>query len=118
QVVPGTDMVDESLLAVPLHYGARMTGVIVVSKLGADQFPDDDVRVLEVLASHASVAIENARLYDTARREAANAKAELGVANALLAFSREVATADELDDVAALLVRRTAPTLDPPAAAP
>src|SRR5919109_4089541 len=112
QVVPGTEIVDESLLAVPMHYGARVTGVIVVSKLGADQFPDDDVRVLEVLASHASVAIENARLYETARREAANAKAELGVANALLTFSREVATADELDDVVELVVRRTAEILD------
>src|ERR687883_771076 len=114
QVVPGTDMVDESLLAVPLHYGAGVTGVIVVSKLGADQFPDDDVRVLEVLASHASVAVENARLYDTARREAANAKEQLEVANALLAFSREVAIPDELGDVLELVVRRTAELLDTP----
>jgi len=90
--------------------------VIVVSQLGADQFPDDDVRMLEVLASHASVAIENARLYDTARREAANAKEQLEVANALLAFSREVATADELDDVVALVVRRAAEILDAPRA--
>ena len=116
QIVPGTDMVDESLLAVPLHYGARVTGVIVVSKLGADQFPDDDVRVLEVLASHASVAIENARLYETARREAANANEQLEVANALLAFSREVATPDELGDVLELVVRRTAELLDAPRA--
>jgi diguanylate cyclase (GGDEF)-like protein len=116
QVIPGTEMVDESLLAVPLHYGAHVTGVIVVSKLGADQFPDDDVRVLEVLASHASVAVENARLYDTARREAANAKEQLEVANALLAFSREVATADELDDVLDLVVRRSAEILDAPRA--
>src|ERR671930_246537 len=116
QVIPGTEMVDESLLAVPLHYGARVTGVIVVSKLGADQFPDDDVRMLEVLASHASVAVENARLYETARREAANAKAELGVANALLAFSREVATADELEDVVDLVIRRAAAILDAPRA--
>src|ERR671936_2723537 len=116
QVIPGTEMVDESLLAVPLHYGARVTGVIVVSKLGADQFPDDDVRMLEVLASHASVAVENARLYDTARREAANAKGQLEVANALLAFSREVATADELDDVLDRVVRRSAEILDAPRA--
>src|SRR5438105_5248960 len=114
QVVPGTDVVDESLLAVPLHYGARMTGVIVVSKLGADQFPDDDVRVLEVLAGHASVAVENARLYETARREAANAKEQLEVANALLAFSREVATADELEDVLDLVIRRATAIVDSP----
>src|ERR687888_640739 len=116
QVVPGTEVVDESLLAVPLRYGRRVTGMIVVSKLGVDQFPDDDVRVLEVLASHASVAVENARLYDTARREAANAKEQLEVANALLTFSREVATADELDEVLDLVVRRAAEILDAPRA--
>ena len=114
QIVPGTEIVDESLLAVPLHYGSRVTGVIVVSKLGADQFPDDDVRMLEVLASHASVAVENARLYETARREAANAKAQLEVANALLTFSREVATADELDEVLDLVVSRATAILDAP----
>jgi HD-GYP domain-containing protein (c-di-GMP phosphodiesterase class II) len=90
--------------------------VIVVSKLGADQFPDDDVRVLEVLASHASVAVENARLYETARQEAANAKEQLEVANALLTFSRELATADGLDDVLGLVVSLSARTLDAPRA--
>ena len=107
-------MVDESLLAVPLHYGTGVTGVIVVSNLGADQFPDDDVRMLEVLASHASVAVENARLYETARREAANAKEQLEVANALLTFSREVATVDELDEVLELVVGLSTAFLDAP----
>ena len=114
QVVPGTEVVDESLLAVPLRYGTSVTGVIVVSKLGADQFPDDDVRVLEVLASHASVAVENARLYETARREAANAKEQLEVANALLTFSREVATVDELGEVLELVAGLAAAFLDAP----
>jgi diguanylate cyclase (GGDEF)-like protein len=116
ELVPGTELVDESLLAVPLRYGTRVTGAIVVSKLGVDQFPDDDVRVLEVLASHASVAVENARLYETARLEAANAKEQLEVANALLTFSREVATADGLEDVLGHVVSLSATILDAPRA--
>ena len=32
--IPGTPSIEESLLAVPLRYGARVAGVIVVSKLG------------------------------------------------------------------------------------
>ena len=59
--------IDESIIAVPLRYGARVIGVIVVSKLGLDQFDEDDVRLLEVLAGHASVALENARLYEAQR---------------------------------------------------
>ena len=59
--VADTPEVEETVAAVPLRYGARVIGVIVVSKLGADQLDGDDVRLLEVLAGHASVALENAR---------------------------------------------------------
>jgi HD-GYP domain-containing protein (c-di-GMP phosphodiesterase class II) len=58
------------MVAVPLLYGARAIGVIVISKLGLGQFDDSDVRLLEVLAGNASVAIENARLLETVRRKA------------------------------------------------
>ena len=75
--VPGTDEIEESIVAVPLTYGMRAIGVILISKLGIAQFDEDDVRLLEVLAGHASVALENARLYDAQRREAENAKALL-----------------------------------------
>jgi len=54
--IEGTDEIDETLLAVPLKVGDRVTGVIVLSHLGIDQFDEEDQRVLEVLASHASVA--------------------------------------------------------------
>ena len=75
--VPGTDEIEESIVAVPLTYGMRAIGVILISKLGVAQFDEDDVRLLEVLAGHASVALENARLYEAQRREAENAKALL-----------------------------------------
>ena len=83
--IDGTDVIEESLLAVPLRYGSRVVGVIVVSKLGLDQFDEDDVRLLEVLAGHAAVAMENARLYESARREADNATALLEFGRALTA---------------------------------
>ena len=67
----------------PLRYGSRVTGAIVISKLGIDQFDEDDVRLLEVLSGQASVALENARLYEQQRREAEGAKA-------LLAFTDEL----------------------------
>jgi diguanylate cyclase (GGDEF)-like protein len=81
--VEGTTPIEESLAAVPLRIGSRVTGAIVISKLGVDQFDDDDVRLLEVLAGQASVALENARLYERERREAARAKALLGLADRL-----------------------------------
>ena len=107
ELIEGTAEIEESLLVVPLKYGARVTGVIVVSKLGLGQFDSDDLRLLEVLAGHASVALENARLYETQRREAESAKA-------LLAFSRDLAEAADIRDVAERVAKGAASILDSP----
>jgi diguanylate cyclase len=90
--IPGTETIEESLLAVPLRYGSEVVGVVVISKLGLDQFDMDDVRLLEVLAGHASTALVNAQLYDAQRREAEGAKA-------LLELSRELAASTDLSEV-------------------
>ena len=105
--IPGTDRIDESFLAVPLLYGSRVIGVVALSKLGLDQFDEDDVRLLEVLAGHASVALENARLYEAERREAQSARA-------LLEFSRELSAAAGTEEILGLVVERTAEILSSP----
>jgi diguanylate cyclase (GGDEF)-like protein len=101
--IPGTEELEESLAVVPLRHGSRITGAIVISKLGLNQFDEDDVRLLEVLAGHASVALENARLYQQQRREAESAKA-------LLAFADEVSRAESSDEICKRTVE-TATTL-------
>jgi diguanylate cyclase (GGDEF)-like protein len=90
--IPGTHELEESLALVPLRYGSRVTGVIVISKLGLNQFDEDDVRLLEVLAGQASVALENARLYEHQRREAEGAKA-------LLAFADVISRAHTVEEI-------------------
>ena len=107
--IEGTADIAESLLAVPLTFGSRVIGVIVISKLGLDQFDEDDLRVLEVLAGHASVALENARLYEAQRREAESA-------TALLEFARDVAEADGIAEVAERVVQGSARILSSPSA--
>lgn len=95
--IPGTERIEESLVAVPFVYGHEVVGVVVVSKLGLDQFDADDQRLLEVLAGHASVALVNARLYERERREAESAKA-------LLELSRELSSQTELSEVVVRVV--------------
>jgi GAF domain-containing protein len=107
--IEGTPRIEESLLAVPLRYGANVVGVVVLSKLGLDQFDDDDLRFLEVLAGHASVALVNAQLYEAERREASGAKA-------LLELSRELSACTQLDAVVARVVRGAARIVDVPGA--
>ena len=107
--IAGTVEIEESLLAVPFKFASRVNGVVVVSKLGLDQFDADDVRVLEVLAGHASVALENARLYDAQRRAAESA-------TALLEFGRDIAGAEDLAEVARRVVTGSAEILESPLA--
>jgi diguanylate cyclase (GGDEF)-like protein len=102
--IEGTPVIEESLLAAPLRYGSRVVGVVVVSKLGLNQFDEDDVRLLEVLAGHAAVAVENARLYESARREAESA-------TALLEFGRALATTSGLDEILDRVVEQSAEIL-------
>ena len=75
--------------------------MIVVSKLGLDQFDSDELRLLEVLAGHVSVALVNARLYESQRREAESAKA-------LLELTRELSAVTNLDGVLQQVVRGAA----------
>ena len=112
--IPGTDDVDETIIAAPLHYGTRVTGAVVVSKLGVGAFDEDDVRLLEVLGGHASVALENARLYQAERLEAKRARASLEISNALLDFSRRLALAESLDEVLQRAVDLAARLLEKP----
>ncbi len=108
--IEGTDTIDESILAVPLRYGTRVIGVIVVSKLGRDQFDGADLRVLEVVAGHATIALVNAQLYEAQRREA-------DIAKALLEFTREVSSAAVLDEMTGVVVTAAARLIGSPATA-
>ena len=69
--IPGTPDVDESIVAVPLRSRDRTFGTLVLAKDGIDQFDERDIQLLEVLASRAAVAFENALLL---QRERANAR--------------------------------------------
>jgi PAS domain S-box-containing protein len=83
-LIADTEELDESILAVPLTSGQRLIGVLVLSKLGLDQFDGHDLRLLEVLGSHAAVAVENARLLGREREAASRARDSEARTNAIL----------------------------------
>jgi diguanylate cyclase (GGDEF)-like protein len=61
QTIPGTESdLDESMLLAPMRYEDRTIGVIVLSKLGLDQFSGDERRILEIFATIAAQAMANA----------------------------------------------------------
>ncbi len=103
--VPGTEPVEESMVAVPLLHGPRANGAIVISKLGLEQFDESDVRLLEVLAGYAAAAIENARLLETVREQAEQLEQDLVATVEALATAAAPSTARETADLAVALGR-------------
>jgi signal transduction histidine kinase len=58
-----------SFLGVPIISKGVLLGMLYITdKIGADEFSDDDERLIVMLASHAAIAIENARLYQQVQR--------------------------------------------------
>jgi signal transduction histidine kinase len=58
-----------SFLGVPVQAMGRVFGnLYLTEKAGAPEFSDDDEAAIEVLATQAGVAVENARLYEETRR--------------------------------------------------
>jgi diguanylate cyclase (GGDEF)-like protein len=62
--VKGTTVIDESMLAVPIMFQDEVLAVILVLKLGLNQYSLDQLRLLTILANQAAVSIANARLIE------------------------------------------------------
>ncbi|TMD29252.1 MAG: GAF domain-containing protein, partial [Chloroflexi bacterium] len=59
-MVVSADSGPESMLVVPMAYENRVHGVIVLSKLGRDQFTEDDETTFSIFAGYAAQAMVNA----------------------------------------------------------
>ena len=81
--IPGTDVVDESMLVVPMQHEGGLVGVITLSKLGLYQFDDDDLRLLSILADQAATAFASAAHLAETRRLAAELRQLLDMSSAL-----------------------------------
>jgi diguanylate cyclase (GGDEF)-like protein len=61
--VPGTPIVDESLLLIPLIAGEHKLGIINCWRLGLEQFSDRELEAASLFAHIAAAAWRNAQLY-------------------------------------------------------
>jgi diguanylate cyclase (GGDEF)-like protein/excisionase family DNA binding protein len=62
--IEGTDDIDESMLVVPMLFEGRAVGVVALSKLGRDQFSNDDLQTMTIFAGYAAQAIASASAYE------------------------------------------------------
>jgi diguanylate cyclase (GGDEF)-like protein len=68
--IPGSIVREESMIGAPLLYEGRVQGVITLSKLGTNQFDENSLRLLQIIAAQAAIAFDRAHLYDALRAEA------------------------------------------------
>jgi sigma-B regulation protein RsbU (phosphoserine phosphatase) len=87
-----------SSLAAPLHIGDQPVGVISLAHHTPGRYGHEALAMVTTFASYAAVAIENARLYDSAQEQAYASAALLQVAQAVVSLN-------ELDEILGTIVR-------------
>jgi diguanylate cyclase (GGDEF)-like protein len=91
QTIAGTqDDLEESMLLAPMVYEDEVLGVIVLSKLGLNQFSDDDLRLLVIYASLAAQAIANAESNEHLRAQSTRLQRRLASQRALLETTESI----------------------------
>jgi diguanylate cyclase (GGDEF)-like protein len=103
--VPGTPLIAEAMLLVPLRYEGEPRGAIVLSRVGTGGFVQDDLRLVQVLADQAAVALENARSLASRDRLVQELEALLEISRAGSTQRDEEGLADLVADI---LVRSAA----------
>lgn len=58
-----------SEVTIPLKAGNRVIGVLCIDHSERDAFSEDQIQILEALAGHIAIAVENARLFKNERAE-------------------------------------------------
>jgi serine phosphatase RsbU (regulator of sigma subunit)/putative methionine-R-sulfoxide reductase with GAF domain len=89
---------DYSALAVPLRVGDQPYGVITLAHNTPGRYGHEAQAMTTTFASYAAVAIENARLYDTAQEQAYASAALLQVAQAIVSLN-------DIDEILGTIIR-------------
>jgi len=89
--IPGTEAdLPESMLLAPMVYEDEVLGVVVLSKLGLDQFRPDDLRLLVIYASFAAQAMANADTAERLRAQSATLERQLRGQRDLLTITESI----------------------------
>jgi diguanylate cyclase (GGDEF)-like protein len=108
--IPGTEAdLDESMLLAPMVFEDQVLGVLVLSKLGLNQFAEDDLRLLVIYASFAAQAMANADATERLREKSEALERQLRSQRELVLITESILTTLDpravLDQIADLLER-------------
>ncbi len=88
--IEGTDDIEESMLVVPMLFEGRSVGVIALSKLGLDQFSQDDLQTMTIFAGYAAQAFANAAAYERLELQSAELARQLKSQRRLLEINERL----------------------------
>jgi diguanylate cyclase (GGDEF)-like protein len=97
--IDGTEEIEESMLVVPMVYEGRSVGVIALSKLGVNQFTNDDQQTMMIFAGYAAQALVNARSYRRLEEQSSQLARQLDSQRRLLDVSTRVMGTLEQEDI-------------------
>lgn len=101
--IDGTDDIEESMLVVPMLYEERAVGVLALSKLGVNQFTDDDLQTMNIFAGYAAQAIANASAYERLEQQSAELARQLDSQGRLLEINEQLLGSLDHDSVFELI---------------
>jgi diguanylate cyclase (GGDEF)-like protein/excisionase family DNA binding protein len=88
--IPGTQDVDESVMLVPLVYEDEVLGVLTLTRLGRGAFDATDLRLAQIVAAQAAVALFNARQLEEIQRRGEALERRLASQRQLLAITERL----------------------------
>ncbi|HEY0444203.1 MAG TPA: GAF domain-containing protein [Candidatus Limnocylindrales bacterium] len=89
--IPGTEEdLDESMLLAPMLFEDEVLGVLVLAKLGLNQFSEDDLRLLVIYASFAAQAMANADATERLHAQSASLERQLRSQRELLKVTESI----------------------------
>jgi len=102
--VPGASDL-RSFVAAPMVYRKRMIGTLMLDSKQVDFFQESDLHLIETLAQHVAITLENTRLLETAQQEVAQK-------TAILEASTAVSSSLSLNDILAELAKQLGQGVD------
>ncbi|MBA2255151.1 MAG: EAL domain-containing protein, partial [Chloroflexi bacterium] len=81
---------DQSMVVVPLVFEDRILGLLELSRLGLDQFDTDELRLAQIIAAQAAVALVNAGNVEELERRSASLERQLASQRQLVAITERL----------------------------
>jgi signal transduction histidine kinase/putative methionine-R-sulfoxide reductase with GAF domain len=110
--IPGTPEEQQAMICAPLLAKSQVIGIMALSRVGERHFLQADLDFLVSLTQQAAIAIENARLYEAARRAEGEARRRAELLSALHQLALDISSELALDRLLEAVVNHTRDLLD------